>query len=158
MISEQDLKQFVMLGNLSDEMLKKLTLITDMLIFEENEMVFRQDQAADRIYLLKKGKVLLEHRITDKITVSMSSIKPGFSLGWSAMLDNDVYSTDAVCTEHCELYSFRSSKLKQLMQENTSIGFIIYRRLLHVIKKRYDTRTEQFVKTIRLHPEISSLL
>lgn len=39
MISEQDLKQFVMLGNLSDEMLKKLTLITDMLIFEENEMV-----------------------------------------------------------------------------------------------------------------------
>ena len=147
-----------MLGYLSDDMLKSLIPITDMLLFEENEMVFKQGEKADRLFFLKTGKVLLEHRITDKITVSMSSIKPGFSFGWSAMLDDELYSTDAICTEPCQIYSFRESKIKKIMEKDHSLGFIISQRLLHVIKKRYDVRTEQFVKTIKFHPDISKLL
>ena len=129
-----------------------------MLLFDENEMIFKQGEPAERIFLLKKGNVLLEHRIADKMTVSMSSIKPGYSFGWSAMLDNDVYSTDAICAEASQVYTFRASKLKKIMEEDHTIGFIISQRLLYVLKKRYDIRTEQFVKTIKFHPEISKLL
>ncbi len=158
MISVKDLKQFVMLGYLSDDMLKHLVPITEMLVYEENEIVFRQGEAADRLFLLKKGKVLLEQRITDTLTVSLSAIKPGFSFGWSAMLENGRYSTDAICTEACEAFSFRETKIKKIMEQNHSIGFIISQRLLYVLKKRYDARTEQFIKTIKLHPDISNLL
>jgi CRP/FNR family cyclic AMP-dependent transcriptional regulator len=158
MIAAEDLKQFVMLGYLSDEMLESLVPITEMLLFDAHETIFRQGQAADRLYLLKKGKVLLEQRISDTLTVSLSSIKPGFSFGWSAMLDNGVYSTDAVCSQACEIYSFREFRIKKLMAENHSMGFIISQRLLYVLKKRFDVRTEQFVKTLKLHPEISKLI
>jgi len=158
MIDVQDLKQFVILGYLSDEMLKKLIPITEVLLFDENEKVFKQGDKADRFYLLKKGKVLLEQRITDTLIISMSSIKPGFSFGWSAMLDNGLYSSDAICTEPCQVYSFRESKIKKVMGEDHSLGFIISQRLLYVIKNKYDARTEQFVKTIKFHPDISKLL
>ena len=158
MIDVQDLKQFVMLGYLSDEMVKKLIPITEISLFDENEMVFKQGEKADRFFLLKKGKVLLEQRIADKITISISSIKPGFSFGWSAMLDNERYSSDAICAEASQIYSFRESKIKKLMKEDHSMGFIISQRLLYVIKKRHDARTEQFVKTIKFHPDISKLL
>lgn len=147
-----------MLGYLSDDMLKKLVPITDILLFDENEMIFRQGDKADRFFLLKKGKVLLEQRITDKLTVYLSAIKPGYSFGWSAMLDNTPYSTDAICAEPSQVYSFRESKIKKLMDEDHSLGFIISQRLLRVIKKRLDIRTKQFVKTIKFHPEISKLL
>ncbi len=158
MIAEKDLKQFVMLGYLSDEMIMKLIPITEMLLFDKKEMIFKQGEKADRLYLLKKGAVLLEHRITDKITVALSSIKPNYSFGWSAMLDDDLYSSDAICADASIVYSFRADKLKKIMEEDHSLGFIISRRLLHVIKKRFDARTEQFVKTIKSHPEISTLL
>ena len=79
MIDIQDLKQFVILEYLSDEMLKKLVPITETLLFDKNEKIFQQGDKADRFFLLKKGKVLLELRITDNITVSMSGVKPGFS-------------------------------------------------------------------------------
>lgn len=158
MITIHDLKQFVMLGYLSDEMLEKLVPITEMFRFDRDEIVFRQGGQADRLYLLRKGKVLLEQRITDTVTVFLSSIKPSFSFGWSAMLENGLYSTDAVCTEPSELFSFRESKIKKLMAEDHSLGFIISQRLLYVLKKRYDARTSQFVKTIKLHPDIGSLL
>ena len=158
MIDIQDLKQFIMLGYLSSEMLGRLVPITQILVCDENEMIFSQGQVADRLFLVKKGKVLLEQRITETLTVSTSAIKPGFSFGWSAMLEQEVYSTDAICTQPSTLYFFRAFELKQLMDEDHSLGFIISQRLLYVIKKRYDVRTRQFVKTIECHPEISNLL
>ncbi len=158
MIDIQDLKQFVMFGYLTDDMLQSLVPITETLLFDENEMVFKQGEKAKRFFLLKNGKVVLEQPISDKITVSLSAIKPGFSFGWSAMLENGIYSTNAICSEPCEIFSFRESKIKKAMENDHSLGFVISQRLLYVLKKRHDARTEQFIKTIRLHPEISKLL
>jgi CRP-like cAMP-binding protein len=158
MVDVQDLKGFVMLGYLSEEMLKRLSPITRVVEFEKNEMVFNQGSNADCLFLVKKGKVLLEQRISDTMTIFLSSIKPGFSFGWSAMLDKECYSSDAICTQPSTLYSFRAFELKQLMDEDHSMGFIISQRLLYVMKKRYDVRTQQFLKTIQYHPEISELL
>jgi CRP-like cAMP-binding protein len=158
MISREDLKQIVMLGYLTDEMLDKLIPITELLRFDKNEYIFRQGDKAERFFMLQQGKVLLEQRITDMITVSVSAIKPGYSFGWSAMLDEERFTTDAVCAEPCRVFSFRDKKINSLFEEDHSLGFIMSQRLLRIMKKRYDIRTEQFLKTIRHHPEISKLL
>jgi CRP-like cAMP-binding protein len=158
MIAKENLKQIVMLQYLTDEMLDRLIPITELLLFDANKYIFQQGDKADRIYMVQKGKVLLEHRITDEITVFVSAIKPGYTFGWSAMLTEEFYTSDAICAEACELLSFRENKIKTLFEEDHSLGFIMSQRLLHILKKRYDIRTEQFIKTIKHHPEISKLL
>jgi len=158
MISRKDLKQIVMLNYLTDDMLDKLIPITDLLLFDKNELIFRQGDRADRFYMLKKGKVLLELKITGNITVFISAIKPGYSFGWSSMLDEDVYTVDGLCSEPCEILSFREDKIKKLFENDHSLGYIMSQRLLRIIKKRYDIRTEQFVKTITHHPDIARLI
>jgi len=158
MIAREELKQIIMLRYLTDEMLDKLIPITELLYFDKRELIFRQGEKSRHFYMLKEGKVILEQKITDKIAVSLSAIKPGHSFGWSAMLDGEEYSIDAVCAEPCKVFTFQDEKLKALFEEDHSLGFIMSQRLLHIIKKRYDIRTEQFIKTLRHHPEISSLL
>ena len=160
MITREDLKPIVLLGPLTDEMLDKLIPITEELHFDKREIIFRQGDEALRTYMLKEGRVILEQRITDKIAVYMSAIKPGFSFGWSAMLDIDEerYTLDAVCAEPCKVLSFRGDKIKALFEKDHSLGFVMNQQLLHLIKKRYDIRNEQFLKTLRHHPEISNLL
>ena len=158
MIAREDLKQIIMLRHLSDDMLDKLIPITELLHFDKRELIFRQGEKSQRFYMLKEGKVILELRITDKIAVSLSAIKSGNSFGWSAMMDGEVYTIDAVCAEPCKVFSFQSEKIKALFEQDHSLGFIMSQRLLEIVKKRYDTRTEQFVKTLRHHPEISNLL
>ena len=158
MIAREELKQIIMLRYLTDEMLDKLIPITELLYFDKRELIFRQGEKSRHFYMLKEGKVILEQKITDKIAVSLSAIKPGHSFGWSAMLDGEEYSIDAVCAEPCKVFTFRDEKIKALFEEDHSLGFIMSQRLLHIIKKRYDIRTEQFIKTLRHHPEISSLL
>ena len=159
MITREDLKQIVLLAPLRDDMLDKLIPITEELHFDKREIIFRQGDDALRTYMLKEGRVILEQRVTDKIAVYMSAIKPGFSFGWSAMLvDEDRYTIDAVCAEPCKVLSFRGDKIKALFENDHSLGFVMNQRLLQLIKKRYDIRTEQFLKTLRHHPEISDLL
>jgi CRP-like cAMP-binding protein len=158
MIAREELKQIIMLRYLTDEMLDKLIPITKLLYFDKRELIFRQGEKSRHFYMLKEGKVILEQQITDKIAVSLSAIKPGHSFGWSAMLDGEEYSIDAVCAEPCKVFTFRDEKIKALFEKDHSLGFRMSQRLLHIIKKRYDIRTEQFIKTLRHHPEISSLL
>lgn len=160
MINRDTLKQIVMMTYLTDEMLDKLIPITELLQYGEKEFVFHQGDRARRYFFVLQGKVLLEQRITPAVTISLSAIKPGFSIGWSAMLDgtDEIYSTDAICAEPTQLISFRADRLKVLFEQDYHLGYIMSHRLLHVVKKRYDIRTEQFLKVIRHHPDLGTLL
>ena len=157
MILREDLKQILLLSYLTDPMLNKIMQIVEVLQFGNEEIIFKQGEPADRFYMLKRGKVLLEQRISEKVTAFIGSIKPGFSFGWSAMIEDGTYSANAVSAEPCEIYSFQSEKIKKLFENNPDMGYRVYQRLLVIIKKRYDSRTEQFRKAIVQHPDMKGL-
>ena len=90
MIAKDDLRRMVIIRQFTDEMLDKMIPFVERLPFEDREAVFRQGDSAELFYMLIKGKVLLEQRLSDKMTVSMDAIKPGYSFGWSAMLRGDL--------------------------------------------------------------------
>ncbi len=157
MISREDLKEIVILGFLDDSMLNKILPFVSLKTYQIGEAVFKEGNHADRFFMLKKGKVLLEKRLSDKMTVSVDSIKAGYSFGWTAMLEEDVYTSDAVCAEVCEVLSIHRDDLLNLMNTDHVLGYIISQRLLRVIKKRLDHRTEQFIRAIQSHPDMRSL-
>ena len=157
MVTTEDLKKMVIMTHLKDDMLNRIISITDVLKFEDQEIIFRQGDIADRFFMVKRGKVLLEQRIADKITVSVGSIKPGFAFGWSTMIEEGYYTTDAVCAEPCEIFSMRGDKIRALCEKDPYMGYLLSLRLLVILKKRYDHRTEQFIKVIKHAPDMKDL-
>jgi CRP-like cAMP-binding protein len=158
MITRATLKELVMLGYLTDEMLDQLVPIAEFLQFEDREFVFSQGESADRFYFVQQGKVLLEQRVSPTVSITLSAINPGYSFGWSALLDDASYTVSALCAEPCQVISFRADKLISLFDKNHSLGYIMSQRLLRVIQKRFEIRTEQFVKAIQHHPDFGSLM
>jgi CRP-like cAMP-binding protein len=156
-LTKEDLKEIVMLAYLTDPMLDRLSQIIDVLKFDKDEILFKEGEPADRFYMLKSGSVLLEQMISDKVTACVGSVKPGFSFGWSTMVDNGVYTTDAVCIEASEVYSFKREKINKLFEQDPEMGFLMYQRLLEIIKKRLDYRTGQFRQAIKDHPDMQNL-
>jgi CRP-like cAMP-binding protein len=157
MVTKEDLKQIVMLTYLTDPMLDRLAQIVDVLKFDKDEFIFRANEPARRFYMLTYGKVLLEQRISDKVTAIVGSIKPRYSFGWSAMIEGGAYSADAICDEPSEVFSFKREKINKLFRQDPEMGFIIHQRLLVIIQKRLDYRTEQFQQAIRHHPDMQKL-
>lgn len=157
MVTIADLREIIIMTHLEDEMLERVCSSVDVLTLNEQEVVFKQGDTADRFYMVKRGKVLLEQQMTDMVTVSVGAINPGHSFGWSTMIDEGYYTTDAVCAEPCEIYSIRSSRLRNMCTEDPLMGFLLCQRLLVILKKRYEYRTEQFLKVIQHHPDMEDL-
>ena len=157
MLTRDSLRSLLILENLSDEMLDLLIPFIDVREYEAREVIFREGDRSDYFYMIKNGKVLLEKRISSKITVSIASIKPGLSFGWSALL-NDPLRLDAVCSEASTIYALDAKESMQLMEDNPKMGYLIYRNLIRIVQRRLDLRTEQFVRVISKHPDIQPLL
>lgn len=158
MVSREDVKDIVMLGYLTEEMIQRLLPEIELIRYDEREIIFRSGDSAEMFYMLKRGKILLEQRISDKVTVSVGAVKPGFSFGWSAMLGGETYSLDTVCGEPCEVLRIRSRTLIDMLEQDHSMGYLLMQRLLRVVKKRLDNRTQQFLKVITDHPDIQPLI
>lgn len=156
MVTIDDLKEIVIMTHLREDMIERLISIVDVFTYNNREIIFREGDIADRFYMVKRGKVLLEQRMAENITVSVGSIKPGFSFGWSTMVEDSYYTTDAICAEPCEIFSFKGDKIRAVCEKDPHLGFLLTQRLLVMIKKRYDHRTEQFIKVIKHHPDMKS--
>ena len=159
MLSYDDLGDIIILNHLTDEMLDAVIPHLDILQYEEEDVIFQEGDPAERMFFLKRGKILLEKRISDKISFAIGAVKPGFSFGWSAVIGEGMsYTSITVCAEPCQVYSIRAEKIRNLLKNDHEMAYIFYQRLLWIVKNRLDHRTSQFVTVLRNHPDIESLI
>jgi CRP/FNR family cyclic AMP-dependent transcriptional regulator len=163
MITKDELRRVVILGYLTDSMLEKLIPIVERAHVDERQYVFRQGDSAEKFFMLSHGKVLLEQRISEKMTVSIESVRPGYSFGWSGMMTGGIepysrYTSDAISTEASELFVLKGEDLNNLLDNDHHMGYLICQRLTRVIAGRLRHRTEQFVRIIKQHPDIDNLI
>ncbi|HSO18332.1 MAG TPA: cyclic nucleotide-binding domain-containing protein, partial [Desulfosarcina sp.] len=86
MLSYDDVKDIIDLSHLTETMLDAIIPNIDILQFEEDDIIFQEGDPAERLFFLKRGKVLLEKRISDKISFAIGAVTPGHSFGWSAVM------------------------------------------------------------------------
>lgn len=157
MVTRNDLKDIIIMHHLSDEMIKRLLPEFELLRFSEGEVIFSRGDDAEMFYSLKRGKILLEQRVLDKVTISVGTVKPGYSFGWSALLGDESFTLDTVCGEPCEVLRIRAKTLFNLIEEDYEMGFRLMHRLLYMVRRRLDARTDLLLKVILDHPDMQSL-
>ncbi len=157
MIPIEDLQKIIILEKLSDEMLEKLIQKVNILKLREQETIFEEGNEAKNFYMLQRGKILLEKRISDKITVSLGAIKPGFSFGWSSIF-KEPYSFTATCAETSDILMINSETIVNILNEDHTMGFLVMQSLTRMMKNRMDRVEEQFLRAIKEHPDFETLL
>ena len=157
MISRKDIRALIIFQPLTDEMINNLLPEMELLRFPEGEKIFRSGECADMFYSLKRGKILLEQRVLNKVTISVGTVKPGYSFGWSALLGDQNFTLDTVCGEPCEVLRIKAETLFRMIEEDWEMGYRLMHRLLHMVRRRLDGRTELLLKVILDHPDMQSL-
>jgi CRP-like cAMP-binding protein len=54
--------------------------------------------------------------------------------------------------------SIRAKTLLAMLEEDHSMGYRLMQRLMHMLKRRLDTRTELLLKLLSNHPDIQPLI
>jgi CRP-like cAMP-binding protein len=158
MATIEELKRIYLLSHLSNEMLEKIIPEVRLLQFREKEVVFKVGQTAEYFYMLKGGKILLEVQLLKGITISLGSLKSGYSFGWSALVSGSAHASSASCLEPCEVLAIPGDKLRSLLEENHTMGYRIMEFTAKVLKNRLERRTEQLLKVLSKHPDMQKLL
>jgi len=158
MASVEDLRRILLFQDLPDQMLEQILPLVELQSFEDRHIIYEAGSAADRFYSLKRGKVLLEAELSSALIISLGSIKPGYSFGWSALRPGATNTSYAVCAEPCEAFVMSGDKFSALLDSDNSMGYMVMQNVATILEGRLDRRTEQFLKVITKHPEIGTLL
>ena len=112
--------------------------------FVEDEVVFKQNAPAKKLYILVDGRVEIRFKPDDGEQLTVTEIEHGGVFGWSAALGRDSYTSCAVSVTESAAFSVLGDELKQLCEQNPDTGVIILERLAAVIAQRLQ-KTHAYV-------------
>ncbi len=117
----------------------QLALLTDCAIpvrFEEGQIIFREDEMANRFYLIESGKVVLESTGGVGDLVVIDTIGAGDLLGWSWMFPPYVWHFTARAVERTEVIFFYGTILREYCERDPLLGYELFKRMSAVMVKR----------------------
>lgn len=95
------------------------------------DVVFREGDAGDRIYLIARGSVSIKLQLTDQNRARrLATFVPGVFFGEMAMLEGERRSADAFAKgESVVLYTLGAEEVARIVREYPQLGVKLYRNL-----------------------------
>jgi CRP/FNR family cyclic AMP-dependent transcriptional regulator len=114
-----------------------------------DEVIFKQQQVADYLYILMEGGVEIRYKPYDAPPLVVANISPGGVFGWSAALGRNFYTSAAISTLECNTYCISHQNLQKLCKLNPFIGDILLDRLACLIAARLRSTHPQVISILR---------
>jgi CRP-like cAMP-binding protein len=106
--------------------------------FEAGEYLTREDEEADRLFLLRSGRVALRVRGSRAGALTILTIGPGEMVGWSWLVAPHRYRFDAQALETTPAFEIDGRCLRTKCDENPELGYEILRRVSVALARRLD--------------------
>ena len=106
-------------------------------------VIFEQDDFAEYLYLVVSGEVTIRFKPHDGPLMTVTRVQPGGIFGWSAAMNNPVYTSGAVCSLDSEVLRIRGVDLRMICEKHPDLGRIILECLAGVIDERKRNQQAQ---------------
>ncbi len=119
----------------------EMTALAELLERHElahGDVVFREGDAGDRVYLIARGSVSIKLQLTDENRARrLATFAPGVFFGEMALLEGERRSADAFAKGECVvLYTLSAERLAQIMHQHPQMGIKLYRNLSRELATR----------------------
>lgn len=139
------LRKVEFLEDFEDDFVEMIASVTDLLQFEEGEVIFREGDAADYIYLVASGSVSLEICAPALGCRRILTIEAGNLLGWSPVLGQSRITSTARTLAPTQAYRIQADQLLSLCEQNTRFGYVFMRRVALGLAKRLSAARLQLL-------------
>ncbi len=118
--------------------------------FEAGTTIFQQGENAEELLIVQEGRVALqmtlpkvEGQFSRRVTVDI--VNHNEIIGWSAVVEPNIYTFSAVCLQRVKALSISGNKLRALLKENPMIGYKVLNQLIKVVASRLNDTTQVLV-------------
>jgi CRP/FNR family cyclic AMP-dependent transcriptional regulator len=138
----------------------QLALLTDCAIaahFKPGQIIIREGEFANRLYLIETGKVVLESGSSFGDPLVIETIGAGDLLGWSWMFPPYIWQFTARAIEPATVIFFYGAILREYCQKDHSLGYELLKRISAVMVKRLQAAHNKML-SLYSHRASSELL
>jgi len=147
-----DLDQFLasipLFAGLEPSALRDLRLAAEPFAFAAGEFLFRQDDAADGVYVVTGGEVTLNARTPGDGLVELARIGPGALIGEFCLLDGGRRSAEALATEPVHGYLLHLARFDALRAGERAAALEVLDRLRSEVARRTRATSEALAASL----------
>jgi CRP/FNR family cyclic AMP-dependent transcriptional regulator len=145
MVEIDELKCCQILGDLDDRELAEVAKLATIEKRSAGSRVITTGTNATATYLIKEGKVEVRMRSRSGHEVLIDTLGPGDLVGWSAVLDHQMFKADIWTVEDSTLIVLDGVKLRQLFEANNHIGYRVVRMIADIVASRMERMRARLV-------------
>ncbi len=112
-------------------------------VFKEKDIVFNEGDAADKFYLIRKGKISIF--IAHPQTITVQTLHNGDILGWSWLIPPHEYRFTAKANEETQAIVFDGKCLRGKCEQDKELGYELLKRLVGVSTARLEATMLQVI-------------
>ncbi|MDA0263356.1 MAG: cyclic nucleotide-binding domain-containing protein [Chloroflexi bacterium] len=140
-------------GSLTQDDLAAILPLATSKSYQGGVTLFRQNQKLDTLYVVDQGLVHLTMgvQIWERgavLTSIVSSIEKGGTFGWPALVEPNLATFAAETVGRCQLIEIEAPKLRELMEQDHSLGFRLTTNLVNLVADRLRA-TQESVQSLR---------
>jgi len=123
---------------IDDECLAKIAGIGVVRDYEEGDAIYGLGDDADDVYVLVSGRVRFTLGVGNRGGTSGSVMSGRMVFGWAALVDDQPRRVaTAECLEDSIVLAVPGSKLRTILEQNPSAGYLVMRRLSAMIARNF---------------------
>tara|TARA_R110000868_G_scaffold235273_8_gene489136 strand:+ start:41284 stop:42705 length:1422 start_codon:yes stop_codon:yes gene_type:complete len=121
-----------------------------LVTFKKDDLIFKQGQNLDHLYLLLEGKVKLTRRYDDGLSQELISLEPGHFVGLMAFSTGNDSVTSAIVVEDSSVLSIAQNEFENYINDHP--------RLRHPLQQlMMSNMTDRFMKNMELESKMHLL-
>ncbi|HEY3008852.1 MAG TPA: cyclic nucleotide-binding domain-containing protein [Micromonosporaceae bacterium] len=124
------------LDGLNDWQLQRLAQHAQRSMFHAGNRVFREGDAADRMWLIVAGRVAVDTHLPRQGDVVVDTLGPGAVLGWSWLVPPHRWRFGAVAIETTHTIEMDGPSVRELCHNDPLLGFQLALGVIQVVTER----------------------
>jgi CRP/FNR family cyclic AMP-dependent transcriptional regulator len=131
---------------LKEDHIRKLASITRIRPMKAGEVIFREGDTHESVYIVIEGRVGLEMFVPHRGKVRFYTAEPWELFGWSSVTPNvHLRTAGATAVLDGSLLRVDAEQLNQACEEDHDLGYLVMRRLARVVAGRLQVTRLQLL-------------
>jgi CRP/FNR family transcriptional regulator, cyclic AMP receptor protein len=153
MLTAQDIKGYTLFTGLTEPQLSQIAAICTRRRYQADDVIFDPDTPSGDLFLLERGNDAIQIEIPigsheDKIVIH--TLSKGEVFGWAALGPPHARTAIARCLEQVDVIAMNGQELRQLLDADSRIGYVVMKNLSGFISSRLAYTTVAFRHEIRM--------
>jgi len=139
--------------DLKPEFLDFITGCATNVRFKENEVIVRENESADKFFLLREGNASITIELPGKNSIAMQTIHAGDILGWSWLIPPHRYRFTCYALTDVRAIALDGKCLRKKCEDNHDLGYELLKRLASIFTQRLEVTRKQLIDMYDINVE-----